>query len=506
MKPVPLLLAAALVVYGVVRRKRIGRGEWIVGGIVVIAAVLYGTGIVHPPSLQHLIKDAGTQLGKWTYLLVGALAFLETGAFVGLIAPGEFTILVGGVVAGQGTIDLFALLAIVWVCAVAGDMTSYYMGRRLGRGFMERHGPRVKITHARLEQVEGFFDRHGGKAILIGRFVGLVRAIAPFLAGSSKMPLRQFIPYDVVGAGLWGSTFVLLGYIFWQSFDKVANYAEKGALALGIVIALAFGIYTAVKWLRVEENRDSAVRWIDEQPWLRWLLPVARRVKAPLVFAWNRLTPGKLGLELTTLLMTGGIGFFVFFGYWHIFTMRATTVGDERAMRVAEDLNNGTLVAISKIVTALGALPVTGSVAIVISVMLVVRHRVAEALAVASGMAITVWAVHWAKDAVDRPRPDHPLVSAADQSYPSGHSAYAVIYVVAAVVIGRVHPTWKGRAAIVAAALTLLALIGATRIYLRAHYFSDVIGGYGLATGIFSVTAIVALVVSHLRQNGPATS
>jgi undecaprenyl-diphosphatase len=138
-------------------------------------------------------------------------------------------------------------------------------------------------------------------------------------------------------------------------------------------------------------------------------------------------------------------------------------------------------------------------------VWLAARHRIAEALAVASGMALTVWAVHWAKDAVDRPRPDHPLVSAADQSYPSGHSAYSIIYVVAAVVIGRMYPTWKGRAAIVGAAIGLVVLVGATRIYLRVHYFSDVIGGYGLATGIFSVTAIVALVVTHLRQNGPAT-
>jgi membrane protein DedA with SNARE-associated domain len=504
-KPAPLVFAAALTAYAVVRRKRISRGEWIFGSIVVVALILYGTGVVHPPSLQNLIKDAGDKLGKWTYLLVGALAFLETGAFVGLIAPGEFTILVGGVVAGQGTIDVMALIAIVWTCAVAGDLTSYYMGRRLGRGFLEKHGPRVKITHERLEQVEGFFERHGGKAILIGRFVGLVRAIAPFLAGSSRVPLRRFIPYDVVGAGIWGTTFVLLGYIFWQSFDKVANYAEKGALALGVVISLAFGIYAAVKWLRVEDNRDKALQWIEAQPLLRPLLPFARRVKAPLVFAWNRLTPGELGLELTTLLMTGGIGFFVFFGYWHIFQTRATTIGDERAMKVADDLNNGTLVAIAKVVTTLGSLPVTGSVAFVISVWLAARHRIAEALAVASGMALTVWAVHWAKDAVDRPRPDHPLVSAADQSYPSGHSAYSIIYVVAAVVIGRMYPTWKGRAAIVGAAIGLVVLVGATRIYLRVHYFSDVIGGYGLATGIFSVTAIVALVVTHLRQNGPAT-
>jgi CDP-diglyceride synthetase len=147
----PLVFAAALVVYGVVRRRRISRGEWVTGGIVLAGLLLYGTGLVHPPSIESLIKDAGEKLGKWTYLLVGLMAFLETGAFVGLIAPGEFTILVGGVVAGQGRIDVMALIALVWACAVAGDVTSYFLGRRLGRGFMERHGPKVKITHERLE-------------------------------------------------------------------------------------------------------------------------------------------------------------------------------------------------------------------------------------------------------------------------------------------------------------------------------------------------------------------
>jgi membrane protein DedA with SNARE-associated domain/membrane-associated phospholipid phosphatase len=501
----PLVFAAALVVYGVVRRKRIGRGEWVLGAIVLAALLVYGTGLVHPPSIESLIKDAGEKLGKWTYLLVGALAFLETGAFVGLIAPGEFTILVGGVVAGQGRIDLMALIALVWACAVAGDLTSYFLGRRLGREFMERHGPKVKITHERLEQVEGFFDRHGGKAILIGRFVGLVRAVAPFLAGSSRMPLRRFIPYDVVGAGLWGTTFVVLGYIFWHSFDQVAAIAKKGALALGFAIALGFGIYAAVKWLRVEDNRRRTLQWIEGQPLLRPLLPVARRVKRPVVFAWNRLTPGELGLELTTLLMAGGIGFFVFFGYWRIFTYRRFTVGDMRAINVADDLNNGAGVAIAKVITALGSLPVTGGLALAAALALAARRRVAEAIALVAGMGLTVWAVHWAKDAVDRPRPLHPLVSSMDQSYPSGHSAYAIVYVVVAIAVGRMFPRWRGRVAVVSAAIALVVLIGVTRIYLRAHFFSDVVGGYGLASGLFAVTGITALIVGHLRQNEPAT-
>jgi membrane protein DedA with SNARE-associated domain/membrane-associated phospholipid phosphatase len=500
----PLVFAVALVVYGVVRRRRISRGEWVTGGIVLAGLLLYGTGLVHPPSIESLIKDAGEKLGKWTYLLVGLMAFLETGAFVGLIAPGEFTILVGGVVAGQGRIDVMALIALVWACAVAGDVTSYFLGRRLGRGFMERHGPKVKITHERLEQVEGFFERHGGKAILIGRFVGLVRAVAPFLAGSSRMPLRRFIPYDVVGAGLWGTIFVLLGYIFWHSFDQVASIAKKGALALGLVIALAFGIYAAVKWLRVEDNRRKALSWVEEQPLLRPLLPLARRVKGPAVFAWNRLTPGELGLELTTLLMASGLGWFVFIGYWHIFTIKRFTIGDLRALKISDDLHNGTLVAVAKVLTTLGSLPVTGAVVLATAVFLALRRRIADALALAAGMGLTVWAVHWAKDAVDRPRPLHPLVSTMDQSYPSGHAAYVIAYVVVAVTLARMFPRWTGRIGLVGAAVALVVLIGLTRMYLRAHFFSDVIGGFGLATGLFALCAIVALVVVHLRQNEPA--
>ena len=501
MKATPLIFAAALVVYCVVRRKRLGRGEWVLGAIVLAALLVYGTGLVHPPSPEKLIKDAGEKLGKWTYLLVGVMAFLETGAFVGLIAPGEFTILVGGVVAGQGRIDVLALIGLVWACAVAGDLTSYALGRRLGRGFMERHGPRVKITHERLEQVEGFFARHGGKAILIGRFVGLVRAVAPFLAGSSRMPLRRFVPYDVVGAGLWGTIFVVLGYIFWQSFDQVAAIAKKGALALGAAIALGFGIYLAVKWLREESNRRRAHDWIAAQPLLRWTLPLARAVRRPLVFAWNRLTPGELGLELTTLLMIGGIGWFVFVGYWHILTIKRFTVGDLRALKVADDLNNGTGVAVAKIVTALGALPVTSTLAFVTVVFLLARRRLAEGLALAAGMGLTVFAVHWAKAQVDRPRPLHPLVSTMDQSYPSGHSSYVIVWLVVAVAVSRMFPTWKGRTAVVGAAVALVVIVGLTRIYLRAHFFSDVIGGYGLACGLFALTGITALVVTHLRQN-----
>ena len=165
------------------------------------------------------------------------MAFLETGAFVGLVAPGETVVIAGGVIAGQGEISLLPLIALVWLCAVLGDTTSFYVGRRLGRGFLERHGPRFKITAERLDQVDGYFDKHGGKTILIGRFIGLVRAIAPFIAGSSGLPYRRFVPYSIVGTGLWATTFCVLGYIFWRSFDKVASIAGQAIFGFGVTVA-----------------------------------------------------------------------------------------------------------------------------------------------------------------------------------------------------------------------------------------------------------------------------
>ncbi len=101
-----LLAAVALAAFLLARRRKLGRLELGFGALVTLGAVLVGTGVVDLPNIEKLIEDVGTRLGRWTYLLVGVLAFLETGAFVGLVAPGETAVLVGGLVAGQGQIEI----------------------------------------------------------------------------------------------------------------------------------------------------------------------------------------------------------------------------------------------------------------------------------------------------------------------------------------------------------------------------------------------------------------
>ena len=207
-----------------------------------VAFALTTAGVVELPDLEQWLTDLSETLGTWTYALVGGLAFLETGAFVGLVAPGETAVVLGGVVAAQGEVDIAAMLLLVWVAAAAGDFASFLLGRRLGRRFLVTRGPSIGVTPPRLARVETFFDRHGAKAILVGRFVGIVRAVAPFLAGSSGMRLRAFLPWSLLGTAAWAATFTLIGYLFHRSFSAAADYVTHGALALAVVAGVALAL------------------------------------------------------------------------------------------------------------------------------------------------------------------------------------------------------------------------------------------------------------------------
>ncbi len=493
------------------------RGLAFLAAVAAVAVLLYATGAMPDfPDVEKLIEDVAHALGAWTYLLVGALAFLETGAFVGLVAPGESVVIVGGVIAGQGEISLIVLIGIVWTAAILGDTTSFFIGRRLGRGFILRHGPKFKIDEARLEQVESYFERHGGKTILIGRFIGLVRALAPFVAGSSGLAYRRFIPYSVIGCGLWSTTFCVLGYVFYESFDKVANVAGKATFGFGVTVVTIVGVVYAYRRLRHEEERRKLVAWMERRPllrpvlavarplWRRLLAPVWRVVGPQLRFLGERITPGGLGLELTTSLAVAGVGFYVFTVYAVTLSDDVgTTPADRELLDLADRLNvHDLLTDVAKVVTDFGAFPTVATLVFIVAVLLAARRSWVELITFVTGAVALYVAVQLSKSGIDRPRPSDPLVDAKGASYPSGHAAYSTIWVAAAVVVARVVPGLASRAALVVSALVLAAAIGLSRIYLRVHYWSDVAGGWGLGAGIFGLCAVIALVVTYLRHNG----
>lgn len=457
---------------------------------------------------EQVLEAVSDTLGQWTYPLVAFLAFGETGAFIGLVFPGETAVIVAGAVAGQGVTNVVITLALVWFSAWLGDSASFFLGSKLGREFIYKHGPRVRITHERFHQVEGYFQRHGGKTILVGRFIGLVRALAPFIAGSSGMRYRDFVPYSILGTGLWSATFTLLGYALSRNIDQATKIAGQGIIAFGLLVALFVGGYVAARFLRERENRERLVRGMEERAALRPLVALGRRLAGPSRFVRERLTPGGLGLELTSLVAALAVSGFIVVGYISIFsTDLGPTPGDQIASDVAGQLQRSELlVDVAKVLTQLGSGVVAIGVAIVAAAFLVWKRWYVDAVVLVSGaVLISVLVTPELKDLVARPRPDGGLIDAPGFAWPSGHSANAVVYTALGIVLAyRAVAGPARRSLFVITGVVLTGLVGSTRILLGVHWGSDVGGGFAEGAFVYAVLAMVAMTVLHLRQNSPA--
>lgn len=471
----------------------------------VVVAIVYFLFRDQLPSIdvEQILDDVSTKLGDWTYLLVSVLAFLETGAFVGLVFPGETAVIIAGAVAGQGTTSIVITIALVWFSAWAGDSVSFWIGTKLGRDFILRHGHRVRITPERFAQVEDYFSRHGGKTILVGRFLGLVRALAPFIAGSSGMGYRAFLPYSVLGTGLWAATFSLLGYVLAENIHVAEELAGRGLFVFGTVVGVIVGTILAVRYLRVAENRARLVERLEGNRVSRPLVAAGRRLQPQARFLWARLTPGNLGLEFTSAMAVLAVAVFIVVGFGVIVTDDpGPTPGDETAIEIAEDLRADWLTELNEAVTKLGSTPVTLVVALGAALWLGARRHWPELAVLIAAVLIAHLAVPMLKEIVERPRPPDPIGSASGYSWPSGHATYAIIYPWIALAatyrlrLGRGHAT-----AWIVGAILLAAAIGLSRVYLRVHYLSDATSGAALGVSAFAGCAAIALLVIHIRDN-----
>jgi membrane protein DedA with SNARE-associated domain/membrane-associated phospholipid phosphatase len=511
-----LLAAVVLAGWLIVRRHRQHRWVQVAEVIAIVGAVLVGVGVIELPNFEHLLEDAGQALGKWTYLAVGLLAFLETGAFLGFVAPGETGVIVGGVVAGQGQISLLALIAIVWTCCVLGDLMAFVVGRRLGRTWLLRYGARLQITEERLATVESFLERRGAVFIVFGRFLGLVRPLVPFTAGASRMPLSRFLPYDVLAAGLWAITFCTLGYLFWRSIDQLTTYVSRGLFAFGTLVVVIGGIVALIHLRRSEDARAKVRDWIDEHDdepgfkhvakvarpaWHTVLAPAAKVADVAARFTTERVTPGNLGLELTTLLMLALLGGFNFLMLGDAILNHPEPRIDRWAANIAERLRSEPLLDVARVVTELGSSPVTASLTLATAVFAVVKRRALDAVALVTGWLLVFAAVHLTKHAYDRDRPADAFTDTFSAAFPSGHTAYGIALIAIATVLVRAGVGWATRIALVTVAVIAAVVVGITRVYLRAHFLTDVLGGAALAVGIWAIVGTIALFAGRVRHN-----
>jgi membrane-associated protein len=171
--------------------------------------------------------------GYWVITLV---VFVETGIAMGVIMPGESLVLVSGMLAAAGHLDLRLLMPLLFVAAVLGDATGFVIGSRLGPRVFTR--PRSLFFRPEyVNRASRFFEKHGGRAIILARFVPVVRTFTPIVAGAAKMRYRQFVVYNVVGAAVWVLSMLLLGYYLGQA---VPDLESKLGLLIILVILVSF--------------------------------------------------------------------------------------------------------------------------------------------------------------------------------------------------------------------------------------------------------------------------
>lgn len=183
-----------------------------------------------PIDLTSLIRTVG-------YLGVTLMVFAESGLLIGFFLPGDSLLFTAGFLASQGTMNVWLLAVLCAIAAITGDATGYLIGQRVGRRLFDR-GESFLLRRERLHQAERFFDRHGGKAVVLARFVPVVRTFVPVVAGMGAMPYPRFAAFNAVGGLLWAVGVTLAGYFLGSAIPGVDRYLLPIILVIVLVSVL----------------------------------------------------------------------------------------------------------------------------------------------------------------------------------------------------------------------------------------------------------------------------
>jgi membrane-associated protein len=172
----------------------------------------------------------------WLYVLTFIITFAETGTLLFFI-PGEFTLLFAGAAAGAGNANLAVLILIGVVAAILGDFVGFHLGARYGQRIRTSAVGR-RIPAKSWDKSQDLIKRRKGLIVLVGRWIGFLRAVMPASAGMSGMTYRQFLPWDVAGAASWAALCVVIGYQVGDNIDKIETWISRGGyIIVGVLIA-----------------------------------------------------------------------------------------------------------------------------------------------------------------------------------------------------------------------------------------------------------------------------
>ena len=449
------------------------------------------------------ITDSILHLHGWVALaVVFAIPALEASAFVGFVFPGEIAVLLGGVLAYQGRISLPAALAAAILGAIIGDSAGYLIGREWGRGILQGTIGKLPIIRGHvdrnLDRAEEYLRRRGPSAVVLGRFTAGLRVMVPGLAGISRMRYWKFLVFNVIGGVAWATTFVLLGYFAGAAWHRVAGVASK--VGLGLLALIVLGLLGT----RIARNREGLRRFGDRLaawPPFRWI-----RRRFPRQVAWlrRRLEPSRpQGFLLTLTFALAALCAWAFGGLTQdVVAHDEMALVDPKVTHFVVDHRVAWATTFFKSVTWLGSIVVLIPLVLVVGGYFVARRRDWKPLGkLAAALLGAVLLADIVKPIVARPRPPAALAigSFSGWAFPSGHATQAIATwgMLALLCAGMMR---RRRVLPVIAAVVVVLVVGASRIYLGAHWLSDVLGGFAL--GGLWLCLLVGVMLARAKPEG----
>lgn len=439
---------------------------------------------------SEIIKFLFPHLNHWGYYVLFLMTFLETSAFLGFLVPGESMVVIAGLLASRGVLELGDVIWVASLGAIMGDTVGYFIGYRFGEGFFLKCGKFFFFKKEYLDEAKGFFDKHGGKTVFLGRFMAWLRAFAPVVAGISRMHYPRFLFFNLAGGIVWATIFSLLGYFVGNSWDIIKIYLGRIGIfgfICGVIIIYLYFLFTKKKRLIKEK-----VSWLD--------IRLSSQMPKTWEFVKGRFSASEwYGLNLTIALI-----FFIFalFSFGEIvedlIDKETLFYLDFKIQGFVEGIISPGIMRFMVDITNIGGVYFTAIIACAIALYLSYRRYWWELftlflVAVMGEILLVILKLFF-----HRPRPSPQIVAAHWYSFPSGHAFSAVI------VYGfLIYITWKLiksealRFIILSMSVLLIILVGISRVYLNVHWLTDVLGGYVAG---FTWLVFIIVMVNTMRQ------
>lgn len=423
---------------------------------------------------------------------VFAAALLESVAVIGTVIPGSSVVFAAGVLVGLHALDPWSVAMAAVIGAILGDGFSYWLGHRHHDALLTLWP--LKTHPDLLARGQAYFAKHGGKSVFLGRFLGPVRAIVPVVAGMSDMPAGRFTAVNVLSAIAWSAAHLLPGALFGASLQVAGAVSSRLLILLAGVVAVVWLFTLLLRlvhrsvWPVVNRKRDRIVAWARPRG---GVLP---RVALSLL---DPARPESLGLLFAAVMLLGGA--WMFLGILEdVVSSDPLVQFDQLVFTALQKLRTGWVDEVMIAATELGSATVAIAVIAAVSVVLAWKRRwrtLAYWLTAVGFAQALVWIL---KMTLERARPIVMYTGADQFSFPSGHAASSIVlYGFLAFLLAHGERP-RIRWAITLLAAGLVGLIAFSRLYLGAHWLSDVLASLGLGTAWVALLSIAYM--QHARS------